>query len=427
MRIIQQKRCAIYTRKSVDEGLDMEFNTLDAQRLACENYIASQIANGWVALPERYDDGGVSGGTLERPALKRLMADAAQGRIDIIVIYKIDRLTRSISDFAELSKKFDEWQIAFCSITQEINTSTSSGRMMLNILLTFAQFEREVIAERIRDKMSASRKRGQWIGGTIPFGYMNVNRHLLPDPEKAPIVPEIFDYFARCGSAKETIKWLNGRGILTRQGKPWLTSSLYRLLNNHTYNGDVFYKGEVYPGEHERLVSEEQWNQIQEILKENASVPKGTRMMSLRYAPLRGLIHCGHCGGLMSPTYTEKRNHKYAYYICLKDTTRDLSTCPIRRVGAGDMEKAVVEQVGVLFRSPTFVSQVARHLDDDITAVMEALQDIESFWQDLFPLEQNRLLHLLVDRVTVYQDALEIKVKTSGMRGLIKELTNVQN
>lgn len=411
----------------MEEGLEMEFNSLDAQRLACENYIASQVANGWVALPERYDDGGISGGTLERPALKRLLSDAAQSRIDIIVIYKIDRLTRSIGDFAELSKKFDEWHIAFCSITQEINTSTSSGRMMLNILLTFAQFEREVIAERIRDKMSASRKRGQWVGGTIPFGYNNVDRHLVPDPETAPIVPEIFDFYSRCGSARETAKWLNGRGILTRQGKQWLTSAVYRLINNHTYNGEVFYKGEVYQGEQPRLVSEEQWGRVQEILTENASVPKGTKVMGLRYAPLRGLIHCGHCGGLMSPTYTRKRDYKYAYYICIKDTKRDISTCPIRRVAAGDMEKAVVEQVGVLFRSPTFVSQVARHLDDDITTVMEAMQDIDGFWKELFPIEQNRLLHLLIDRVTLYQDSMEIKVKTSGMRGLIKELSNVQN
>ena len=342
VNVVQRKRCAIYTRKSVDEGLDMDFNSLDAQRLACENYIASQIANGWVALPERYDDGGVSGATLERPALKRLLADVAQGKVDIIVIYKIDRLTRSIGDFAELSRKFDESGIAFCSITQEINTSTSSGRMMLNILLTFAQFEREVIAERIRDKMSASRKRGQWVGGTVPFGYMSVDRRLVPDPEKAHVVPEIFDFFARGGSAKETAKWLNDRGILTRQGKQWLTSTIYRVLNNHTYNGQVFYRGEVYRGEQERLVSEEQWSRVQEILKENAPVPKGARgAASLRYAPLRGLISCGHCDGAMSPTYTEKKDRKYAYYICIKDTKRDVSTCPIRRVAAGDMEKAV--------------------------------------------------------------------------------------
>ena len=158
---VTKKRCAIYTRKSVEDGLDMEFNSLDAQRLACENYINSQIANGWICLPDRYDDGGISGGTLERPALKRLLADAEAGRIDIIVIYKIDRLSRSISDFADLSKKFDEWDVSFCSVTQEINTSTSSGRMMLNILMTFAQYEREIIAERIKDKMAASRKKGK--------------------------------------------------------------------------------------------------------------------------------------------------------------------------------------------------------------------------------------------------------------------------
>ena len=182
MQTIPKKRCAIYTRKSVEEGLDQEFNSLDAQREAGEAYIASQKANGWVCLPTRYDDGGYSGGNMKRPALQQLLADCEAGLVDIIVVYKIDRLSRSICDFADLSKKFDEWGTQFVAVTQEINTATSAGRMMLNILITFAQYEREVITERVRDKMAASRKKGKWVGGSVPMGYRVENKKLVVEP-----------------------------------------------------------------------------------------------------------------------------------------------------------------------------------------------------------------------------------------------------
>ncbi len=196
MEEIRKKRCAIYCRKSEEEGLEQEFNSLDAQREAGEAYIASQKANGWVCLPEKYEDGGFCGGNTNRPALQKLLQDCEAGLVDIIVVYKIDRLSRSICDFATLSKKFDEWDVAFVSVTQEINTHTSSGRMMLNILITFAQFEREVIAERIKDKMSASRKKGKWVGGACPLGYDVIDKKLVMNPKEAEIVKRIFSSFA---------------------------------------------------------------------------------------------------------------------------------------------------------------------------------------------------------------------------------------
>ena len=426
MAQITRKRCAIYTRKSVDEGLDMEFNSLDAQRLACENFIASQEGQGWVCLPERYDDAGFSGGSMDRPALKRLLDDAQKGLVDIIVIYKLDRLSRSIADFAELSKKFDAWGVSFCSITQELNTSTSSGRMMVNILMTFAQFEREVIAERIRDKMCASRKRGQFVGGNVPFGYKNVNRHLVPDPETSKYIPEIFDYYAQCGTAKDVSRWMNSRGIPHHKGKPWIATYVYTILKNHTYLGEVFYKGEVYKGEQPALITREQWEKAQELIKNNTPVLTGQRRHQ-KLTPLQGLIRCGHCGSAMSPTYTKNHGRQYRYYVCAEDLKRDISTCPIKRLPAGDIERAVIEQLGVLLRSPTFITQVARILQTDVGSVMEVLEDVDGFWMDLFPVEQNRLMRLLIDYVNVYESGLEIKIKTSGMRGLIKEITNVQN
>ena len=426
MAEVQKKRCAIYTRKSVEEGLDMEFNTLDAQRLAGENYIASQRANGWVCLPQRYDDGGFSGGTLERPALERLLEDAKNGLVDIIVIYKLDRLTRSITDFAALSQKFDEWGVSFVSVTQEINTSTSSGRMMLNILVTFAQYEREVIAERIRDKMSASRRRGQWVGGTIPYGYKSVDRHLIPNPDEAKYVRMIFDAFARDKSPRPIAKWLNDAGVRTRQGNLWVTTKIYNILNNHTYVGEVNYKGEIYPGEHEALVSREQWNRVQQMLIENARTGRG-RPKKERYAMLKGMIRCGHCGGAMSPTYSVRRGKQYNYYACLKDSKAAERACPIRTVSAGDIEQAVLRELGTLFQTPTFISLTASNSGMRVADVRAALGEVSSLWDKLFPAERERLLHLLVEQVTIYEDGIKLKVKTNGMKSLIKEVRDAGN
>ena len=245
MQTIPKKRCAIYTRKSVEEGLDQEFNSLDAQREAGEAYIASQKANGWVCLPTRYDDGGYSGGNMKRPALQQLLADCEAGLVDIIVVYKIDRLSRSICDFADLSKKFDEWGTQFVAVTQEINTATSAGRMMLNILITFAQYEREVITERVRDKMAASRKKGKWVGGSVPMGYRVENKKLVVEPEEARVIQRIFQRFIEVQSPKLIARELNRDGIKTKQGKIWDASHIYRILENHTYIGEVKYKGTI--------------------------------------------------------------------------------------------------------------------------------------------------------------------------------------
>ncbi len=424
--IKNRKRCAIYTRKSVEEGLDMDFNTLDAQRLAAENYIASQAANGWVCLPEHYDDGGFSGGTLERPALQKLLKDAEHGLVDVIVIYKLDRLSRSICDFAELSKKFDAWGVSFVSVTQEINTSTSSGRMMLNILMTFAQYEREIIAERIRDKMSASRKRGQWVGGSIPFGYITKDRHLIPDKERAEYVKQMFDTFVKTKSTHPVARMLNEKGVLTRQGKPWMTSHIYRILNNHTYVGEVLYKGNIYPGEHKALISRETWDAAQQILTENAPVPRG-RPSKPRYAMLKGLIRCGHCDSAMGPTWTKRHGRQYNYYMCLKDSKQVEHTCPVKAVNAGDVEITVIRQLGTMFRTPSFISMVARQANLRVNDVREALSNIEEFWDVLFPVERDKIIHLLVEEVIVYETGIDIKIKTEGMRGLIKEVQNAAN
>lgn len=269
----QKKRCAIYTRKSVEEGLEQAFNTLDAQREACEAYITSQKANGWVCLPDHFDDGGFSGGNTSRPALKCLMAECRAGNIDVVLVYKIDRLSRSICDFAELTKFFDQNNISFCSVTQQIDTSTSSGRMMLNILMTFAQYEREIIGERIRDKFLASKKKGMWMGGAVPLGYRVENRKLLVVPEEAETVKRIYSLFLTTQSPKQVAQELNTHGLTTKTGKPWSKGNLYHILRNCIYVGKVPHKGNTYDGEHEAIMDQDTWDRVQLYLTSDKDTP----------------------------------------------------------------------------------------------------------------------------------------------------------
>ncbi len=253
-------RCAIYTRKSSEEGLDMEFNSLDAQREACEAYVTSQRCEGWAAIRERYDDGGFSGGTLERPGLKQLLTDIEDGLIDVIVVYKIDRLSRSLMDFARLVEIFDRHSVTFISVTQSFNTTTSMGRLTLNILLSFAQFEREVIGERIRDKVAASRKRGMWMGGWAPMGYDVKDRKLVINQAEAATLRQIFERFVELGSATVLATELADKGVRNKRGRLIDKGFLYKLLNNRVYIGEAVHKGTGFPGEHQAIIDQALWD-----------------------------------------------------------------------------------------------------------------------------------------------------------------------
>jgi site-specific DNA recombinase len=312
-KVTPKVRCAVYTRKSSEEGLDMEFNSLDAQREACEAYIASQKPEGWVLVNDRYDDGGVSGGTLDRPALQRLLADIERGQVDVVVVYKIDRLSRSLMDFAKLVEVFERRNVTFVSVTQSFNTTTSMGRLTLNVLLSFAQFEREVIGERIRDKFAASRKKGMWMGGFVPLGYRVENRKLVIDEEEAPTVRMIFERFLQIGSATLVARALVAEGVTTRRGKPIDKGFLYKLLNNRVYIGDAVHKGTAYPGEHEAIIGLDLWNRVHGILRESPRV-RARHTRTTEPALLKGLIF-GPNGGAMSPTYTRKGGRLYRYYV----------------------------------------------------------------------------------------------------------------
>jgi site-specific DNA recombinase len=427
--VVRKRRCAVYTRKSSEEGLEQEFNSLDAQREACEAYVASQKAEGWLLLPDRYDDGGFSGGSLERPALKRLLADIEKRKVDIVVVYKIDRLSRALMDFAKLVEVFDRNEVTFVSVTQSFNTTTSMGRLTLNILLSFAQFEREVIGERIRDKFAASRKRGMWMGGWTPLGYDVKDRKLLINKPEADLVREMFKRFARGKSGTRLVKDLANESKRNKQGKAIDKGYLYKILNNRVYLGEAVHKDVAYPGEHEAIIERKLWDQVHAVFKESPRERAG-RSRAQTPALLRGILF-GPTGCAMTPTHTRKHGKLYRYYASVDVLKHGRDACPVGRIPAGEIETAVIEQIKGLVRSPEIVVSTAKaaKLAGLVTSereVREALHQFEAIWDELFPLEQARITALLVERVDVDKTGASIKLHDNGLVDLIAELRTEQ-
>ncbi|HET6377001.1 MAG TPA: recombinase family protein [Methylocella sp.] len=422
--VLRKLRCAVYTRKSSEEGLDMEFNSLDAQREACEAYVASQRPEGWVLVPDDYDDGGYSGGTLERPALKRLLADIEAGGVDIVAVYKIDRLSRSLMDFAKLVDAFERKNVTFVSVTQAFNTTTSMGRLTLNILLSFAQFEREVIGERIRDKFAASRKKGLWMGGYVPFGYRVTNRKLVIEEQEAAAVRMIFERFVKIGSATVLARQLNAEGVMTRAGRPVGKGFLYKLLNNQVYAGMAVHKGTAYPGEHEAIISRELWDKAHAILQESPRM-RANKTRRAEPALLRGLLF-GPSGLAMTPTHTRRKGRLYRYYVTTSVLKLGPETCPVRRVPAAEIEHAVIDQLRGLLRAPEIIVRTWRAANkvEAVTEaeIREACERLDPLWDELFPAEQARIIQLLVERVDVGTDGVAIRLRTEGLASLCAEL-----
>jgi DNA invertase Pin-like site-specific DNA recombinase len=421
---IRKLRCAVYTRKSTEEGLDKEFNSLQAQREACEAYIASQRSEGWALVRDAYDDGGFSGGTLERPGLQQLLADIEEGLVDVVVVYKIDRLSRSLMDFSKLVEVFDRAGVTFVSVTQSFNTTTSMGRLTLNILLSFAQFEREVIAERVRDKIRASRQKGMWMGGNVPFGYRVENRKLVVTEPDATTLRGIFERFVRIGSATVLARELRDEGVLAPSGKPFDKGALYSLINNRTYLGLAVHKGTAYPGEHAAIIDRDLWDKVHAILTENART-RSANTRAQTPALLKGLIF-GPTGAAMSPTHTRKGNRLYRYYVSQDVLKRASDACPVGRVPAAEIEAAVIDQLRGVFRQPEIVVgawRAARAEQDDITEseVWEALTQLHPLWDELFPAEQARIVQLLVERVDVRTHGVEVRLQPNGLGSLVRD------
>lgn len=351
-------RCAIYTRKSSEEGLELEFNSLDAQRESAEAFIVSQQHEGWVCLPEHYDDGGFSGGCMDRPALNRLLADIAAGKVDCVVVYKVDRLSRSLLDFTRIMETFDKNGASFVSVTQQFNTTHSMGRLTLNILLSFAQFEREIIGERIRDKIAAQRRKGKWAGGVPVLGYdvdrTNPSAKLVINAEEATRVRRIFSLYLELGSLLPVVEELNRRGWcnkswrtrkgLARGGRPFDKCSVYALLTNPIYIGKIKHKKEFYTGEHESIIDDAVFEKVQITLQQHGR-GRGNHLINKYGALLKGLLHCHACNQSMVHTFTGRGSKRYRYYTCVKAIKSGWSTCPTKSLPAAEIEAAVVDQI----------------------------------------------------------------------------------
>jgi site-specific DNA recombinase len=429
---VRKIRAAVYTRVSTDERLDMEFNSLDAQREAAMSYIASQKHEGWILVGDRYDDGGFSGGTMERPALQRLLRDVERGAIDTVVVYKVDRLSRSLTDFARIVEIFERHSVSFVSVTQAFNTTTSMGRLTLNILLSFAQFEREVIGERIRDKFAASRRKGMWMGGVPPLGYDVRDRKLVVNETEAELIRLIFKRFLRVGSATKLAQELRNAGHTTkswvtqdgrpRQGKPIDKCALYKIINNRVYLGEAMHKGTSHPGEHAAIIDRATWDKVHAILASN-TVARSNQTRAQTPALLKGLIFApgGHA---MTPSHTRKKGKLYRYYVATDAIRQGYADCAVRSVPAAEVEEAVVSQIQHLLRTPEVIARTWAEAKQEMPEreVVEAVTQFAPLWDELFPAEQARIVRLLAERVDLSPDGMRVRLRAEGLHTLVAEL-----
>ena len=413
--------CAIYTRKSSDEGLEKEFNSLDAQREACQAFILSQKHAGWVAVRDLYDDGGLSGGTLERPALQRLLTDIKAGKVQIVVVYKVDRLTRSLADFAKIVDVLDAHNASFVSVTQSFNTTTSMGRLTLNMLLSFAQFEREIAGERIRDKIAASKAKGMWMGGTIPLGYDVKDRKLIVNATEAETVRLIFERYAELGSVTLLQAELARRGFCSKRregaggrlagGQTFSRGILYLILQNRLYRGEVGHKGNVYPGQHEAIVEADLWNIVHVKLAANRkarSLAIGAESPSL----LSGLIFDSD-GNRMTPTHANKRGRRYRYYISASLLDRSKSGSNTMRVPASEIDGLVLDRMRALIASRREIADALAPLAlkaRELEAVLARANALSQRWLMVPPEDLRDLTRSIVIRVALSVDRIDVAI-----------------
>ncbi len=435
-------RCAIYTRKSHEEGLEQEFNSLDAQRDACGNYIQSQRGEGWIAMHDHYDDGGFTGGNTDRPALKRLFKDIEDGLIDVVVVYKIDRLSRSLLDFLNMVRLFDKHGVSFVSVTQQFNTSTPMGKLMINVLMSFAEYEREVTGERIRDKIAASKAKGMWMGGVVPLGYDVSNRKLVVNIDEAKLVCHIFERYLILRSITQLIAELDARGHRTKEhiqqdgvvrgAKKFTMPMLRGLLKNSLYIGRIRHKDVTYPGEHEAILDMETWEKTQAVFKVDFHKRVPMKAIQTPFI-LKGMIF-DIDGRAMTPHMGKNRKggSYYRYYVSTRAIKEGYAAAPIPSLPAGEIEQLVVAQARKMIAEPEVAAKVHRILkiEDNVKMTLQEVKWIltrfNNVWDALFPVEQNRLLRLLIVRITVSPGHVDITYQPNGIAAVCQEMTVLQ-
>lgn len=411
-------RCAIYTRKSSEEGLEQDFNSLHAQREACEAYIASQKHEGWTVLSTAYDDGGFSGGTLERPALQRLLQDIENQRIDVIVVYKVDRLTRALSDFARIVETFDRHRVSFVSVTQQFNTTSSMGRLTLNVLLSFAQFEREVTGERIRDKIAVSKKKGLWMGGNPPLGYDVRDRKLVVNEVEAATVRRIFGLYLKIKSVREVRQRLQAEGVTSKRrimrdgsvtgDKPINRGALYHLLQNRIYLGEVVHKDQSYPGEHEAIIDRELWDQVQAIMADNIN---GERRGTIRQPSLLAGLLVDEQGERLSPSHAVKQGRRYRYYVSRHLIIEGRKPDGGWRIPAADLENLVLGRICSWLSDAVAVSEAVEGDSGEAqAALITSAGELARRWPDLSPQETKAYLGAFVSWIVIKPGSVVIGI-----------------
>jgi len=415
-------KCAIYTRKSSEEGLDQEFNSLHAQREACEAYVKSQQHEGWVLVDTHYDDGGFSGGNMNRPALAQLMNDMESGQIDIILVYKVDRLSRSLADFARIVESFDQHDVSFVSITQQFNTSTSMGRLTLNVLLSFAQFEREVTGERIRDKIAASKKKGMWMGGTVPPGYSVKDRSLIVDEEEAEIVRSIYRLYCDIESVKLLKEELDRQKVMKKptrrhpDGLPWSRGGLYTLLKNPVCLGKIAHKGETFPGRHPAIVGRALWDRVQKILSRNRH-HNYRRTHVKEPSMLAGLLF-DEDGHPFSPTHTRRGSRRYRYYINqVKVQFKQANPEALLRVPAHAVESAVESMILELLANQNRISaaiDVMNLTGSEQSSVLEYANKLSKAWRSIQVHQKIDFLSAILKKIILYRTGIILEISTLG-------------
>lgn len=438
-QIKKRLRCAVYTRKSTDEGLDQDYNSIDAQRDAGHAYIASQRNEGWIPTENDYDDPAYSGGNMERPGLKRLLDDIEKNKIDIVVVYKIDRLTRSLTDFSKMIEVFEQHGVSFVSVTQQFNTTNSMGRLMLNILLSFAQFEREVTGERIRDKITASKKKGLWMGGIPPLGYDVKDRCLIINSKEAKIIHHIFKRFTDIGSTTLLYKELLLDGVTTkswttqdgrfRPGRPIDRGLIYKILHNRTYLGELRHKEKWYAGKHSPIIDQTLWDDVHSILATNAH-KRGNHTRAKIHFLLKGMVFGEDGRALTCWSSTKKKSgRRYRYYISTRDTKEYAGASGLPRLPAAELESAVVGQVRKLLQTPPITQQIVVNaqeagLETDEAQITVALNKVDTVWDHLFPDEQSRIIRLLVEKIVVTADNIDLRMRDNGIERLALDITD---
>ncbi len=422
---MSRRRCAIYTRKSTEEGLDQAFNSLDAQREACEAYIASQAGEGWRLVKTRFDDDAYSGGTMERPALKRLLDDIEAGRVDTVVVYKVDRLTRSLADFARIVELFDSNDVSFVSITQQFNTTTSMGRLTLNMLLSFAQFEREVTGERIRDKIAASKRKGMWMGGVVPLGYSAIDRKLVIEEAEAETVRTLFRLYLQNATVSRVKEEADRLDLRTKARKPnngarsgcepFTRGHLYKLLSNPVYIGEIVHKGERHAGEHDAIIDRETWDAVQEQLKRNAVV-RHRRSNAKTPSLLAGLL-LDENGQRLVPSHACKAGRRYRYYI--SKPTSGNSTESRWRLPAPMIEEVVLNGIVALLRSKLRLTKVLHLTGERMKGMLFEAANLSNRIRGAGPAEQRELLLDVVKYIEIRRDRVRIILRTQSLSAIL--------